>query len=91
MVLDNLAAYKVSGIRQAVEAAGARLLYLPPYCRDFNPTEMAFAKLKAILRTAAARTVSDLWNTIRRAFTCFTLGECEHYLVAAGHDAHDPA
>ena len=90
VVLDNLAAHKVSGVRQAIEAAGARLLYLPPYSPDFNPIEMAFAKLKAILRTAAARTVSDLWDTIRQAFTCFTPNECQHYLAAAGYDTHDP-
>jgi transposase len=67
VVLDNLPAHKVSGIRERIEAVGARLLYLPPYSPDFNPIEMAFSKLKALLRSAAARTIPDLWNAIRRS------------------------
>ncbi|GJE28784.1 IS630 family transposase ISMdi1 [Methylobacterium organophilum] len=90
VVLDNLPAHKVSGIRECIEAAGARLLYLPAYYPDFNPIERAFAKLKAILRAEAARTISDLWDTIRQAFRCFTPPECRHYLAAAGYDAYDP-
>jgi transposase len=62
--MDNLPTHKVSGVRQAIESAGARLLYLPPYSPDFNPIEHAFSKLKAILRKAAARTVECLWNAI---------------------------
>jgi len=54
VVMDNLPAHKVSGVRQAIETAGAELLYLPPYSPDFNPIEMAFSKLKALLRKAAA-------------------------------------
>ncbi len=91
VVLDNLSAHKVAGVRRAIEAAGAHLLYLPPYSPDFNPIEMAFAKLKAPLRSAAARTVPDLWAAIREAFTCFQPDECRHYLTAAGYDAYDPA
>ena len=91
VVMDNLAAHKVAGIRQLIEAAGARLLYLPPYSPDFNPIENAFAKLKALLRTAAARTVPDLWAAIRDAFTRFKPDECRNYLAAAGYDAYDPA
>lgn len=90
VVLDNLPAHKVSGIRERIEAAGARLLYLPAYSPDFNPIELAFAKLKAILRAEAARTVSDLWRTIKRAFRRFTPEECRNYLAAAGYDAYDP-
>ena len=89
-VLDNLAAHKVKGVREAIEAAGARLLYLPAYSPDFNPIEMAFAKLKALLRSAAARTVTELWDAIRRIFKRFTPDECRNYLVAAGYDAFDP-
>ena len=89
VVMDNLAAHKVSGIRQSIEAAGARLLYLPAYSPDFNPIEMAFAKLKALLRTAAARTVPDLWAAIRQAFTRFKPSECRSYIAAAGYDAYD--
>ncbi len=90
VVMDNLAAHKVNGVRELIEAAGARLLYLPAYSPDFNPIEMAFAKIKALLRTAAARTVPDLWAAIRTAFTRFTPTECRNYLAAAGYDAYDP-
>ena len=90
VVLDNLSAHKVTGVREAVEKVGARLLYLPAYSPDFNPIEQAFAKLKALLRTAAARTVPELWTAIRQAFTCFTPTECRNYLAASGYDAYDP-
>ena len=87
VILDNLPAHKVGGIRERVEAAGARLLYLPPYSPDFNPIEQAFAKLKALLRTAAARTIPDLWDAIKRALSRFGSTECRNYLAAAGYDA----
>lgn len=90
VVMDNLSAHKVKGVREAIETAGARLLYLPAYSPDFNPIENAFAKLKALLRTAAARTVTDLRVAIREAFTRFTPDECRNYLAAAGYDAYDP-
>ena len=90
VVLDNLPAHKVAGIRERIEAAGARLLYLPPYSPDFNPIELAFAKRKTILRAEAARTITDLWNTIGNAFRRFTPDECRNYLAAAGYDAYDP-
>ena len=86
----------MAGVREAIEAAGARLLYLPPYSPDFNAlgldpgVEQAFAKLKALLRSAAARTVPDLWTAIRHAFIAFSPGECRNYLTAAGYDAYDP-
>jgi transposase len=87
VIMDNLPAHKVHGVREAIEAAGARLLYLPPYSPDFNPIEMAFAKLKALLRAAAARTVPDLFQAIAEALKRFTPNECQNYLVAAGYDA----
>ena len=90
VVLDNLPAHKVAGIRERIETAGARLLYLPPYSPDFNPIELVFAKLKTILRAVAARTITDLWNTITDAFKRFTPDECRNYLAAAGYDAYDP-
>lgn len=90
VILDNLGAHKVAGVREVIQAAGARLLYLPPYSPDFNPIEQAFAKLKALLRSAAARTVTELKNAIRRAFAAFTPDECRNYLAAAGYDAYDP-
>jgi transposase len=86
LILDNLGAHKVTGVREAIEAAGARLLYLPPYSPEFNPIELAFAKLKALLRSAAARTVSDLWAAIHKAFTRFSPEECRNYFAAAGYE-----
>jgi len=77
-------------VRKAIEAACARLLYLPAYSPDFNPIEQAFAKLKALLRTAAARTVPDLWAAIQEAFKTFRPYECRNYVAAAGYDAFDP-
>lgn len=86
VVMDNLPAHKVTGVRQAIEAAGASLLYLPPYSPDFNPIEMAFSKLKALLRKAAARTVDDLWEVIAQAIEAFKPEECQNYFAAAGYD-----
>jgi transposase len=90
VILDNLSVHKVAGVRTAIAAAGARLLYLPAYSPDFNPIEQAFAKLKALLRTAAARTVPDLWVAIRNAFAAFKPDECRNYVAAAGYDAFNP-
>lgn len=86
VVMDNLPAHKVSGVREAIESTGARLMYLPPYSPDFNPIEMAFSKLKALLRKAAARTVNDLWDAIAQAIEAFTPQECQNYFAAAGYD-----
>ena len=87
VIMDNLPAHKVQGVREAIEAAGASLLYLPPYSPDFNPIEMVFSKLKALLRAAAARTMPDLWQAITDALKRFTPTECRNYLAAAGYDA----
>lgn len=86
VVMDNLPAHKVGGVRRAIEDADARLLYLPSYSPDFNPIEMAFSKLKAILRKAAPRTVTDLWQTLAQALDAFTPTECRNYFAAAGYD-----
>ena len=67
VIMDNLAAHRGADIRAAIEAAGATLIYLPPYSPDFNPIENAFAKLKSILRKVAARSIDKLWNAIREA------------------------
>ncbi len=72
--------------REAVEAAGARMLFLPPYSPDVNPIENAFSKLKAILRKAAARTVPELWDAIRVALACFTPQECANYSSPTGYE-----
>ena len=87
VVMDNLGSHKGAGIRVAIEAAGASLLYLPPYSPDFNPIENAFAKLKAMLRKAAERTVDGLWNAIGRIIDTITPEECTNYFAAAGYDA----
>ena len=86
VIMDNLPAHKVTGVRQAIEAAGACLLYLPPYSSDFNPIEMAFSKLKAALRKAAARTIPELWDIIAVAIEQFRPQECVNYSAAAGYD-----
>ena len=86
VIMDNLPAHKVQGVREMIEAAGAVLLYLPPYSPDFNPIEMAYAKLKALLRKAAARTIDDLWTVIADALDAFTPDECQNYFTAAGYE-----
>jgi transposase len=87
VVMDNLSSHKGPRVRALIEAAGARLLYLPPYSPDFNPIENAFAKLKALLRKAAERTVNGLWSAIGCLLDAFTPDECANYLAAAGYDA----
>ena len=87
VILDNLPAHKGAAAREAIEAAGARLLFLPPYSPDFNPIENAFSKLKALLRKAAARTVDELWTVIGQSLDAFTPPECANYFAAAGYDA----
>jgi transposase len=86
VVMDNLPAHKPADVRRAIEAAGALLLYLPPYSPDFNPIEMAFAKLKATLKKVAARTVAELWQAIATSLSSFTPAECRNYFAAAGYD-----
>lgn len=85
VVMDNLSSHKIDGVRQAIEDRGARLLYLPPYSPDFNPIEMVFAKLKALLRKAAERTVDALWDTIGETLDTFTPQECVNYFKHAGY------
>ena len=85
VVLDNLAAHKVAGVRQAIAAAGASILYLPPYSPDLNPIEQLFAKLKALLRKAAARTRDELWSAIGRLLDTCPSAECSNYLRHCGY------
>ncbi len=85
VIMDNLPAHKVKGVRKAIEARGAELLYLPPYSPDLNPIEQAFAKLKALLRKTAERTVDGLWNTIGRLLDCFPPAECANYIANSGY------
>jgi transposase len=86
VVLDNLAAHKVAGVREAIAAAGASVLYLPPYSPDLNPIEQAFAKLKQLLRTACARTRDALWSAIGQLLDRFGPEECANYLANCGYD-----
>jgi transposase len=88
VILDNLPAHKGIAVRDAVEAAGATLLFLPTYSPDFNPIENAFAKLKTLLRKAAARTVEQLWRVIGESLDAFTPNECANYFAATGYDAY---
>jgi len=87
VIMDNLSSHKGPRTRELIEAAGASLLYLPPYSPDFNPIENAFAKLKALLRKAAERTVEGLWTTIGTLVNAFSPVECTNYFAAAGYDA----
>ena len=87
VIMDNLSAHKVDGVRQAIEARGAELVYLPPYAPDLNPIEQLFARLKALLRTAAARTVSTLWAAIGALLENFEPDECANYFRHAGYGA----
>ena len=85
VVLDNLAAHKLAGVREAIAAAGASILYLPPYSPDLNPIEQLFAKLKALLRKAAARTKDELWSIIGRLLDAWAATECPNYLRHCGY------
>lgn len=86
VIMDNLPAHKGDAVRQAIEAAGAMLVFLPPYSPDFNPIENAFAKLKALLRKAAERTEEGLWRAIGTILETFTPNECQNYIMAAGYE-----
>jgi transposase len=85
VVLDNLSSHKLAGVRQAIEHAGARLLYLPPYSPDLNPIELAFSKLKWLLRSAAERTVDALWNRIGQLLDAFPRSQCRNYFRHCGY------
>ncbi|BAE52828.1 Transposase and inactivated derivative [Paramagnetospirillum magneticum AMB-1] len=86
VVMDNLPAHKLTAVRAAIEATGAKLYFLPPYSPDFNPIEMVFSKFKSFLKKVAARTKDDLWTAIARGIDLFTPAECLNYFAAAGCD-----
>ena len=86
IVMDNVATHRMSGIREAITAAGASLLYLPSYSPDLNPIEQLFAKLKALLRKAAARSRDALWATIATLLDTITPVECRNYLTNSGYE-----
>jgi transposase len=85
VIADNLSSHKVAGIRQAIEAVGATIRYLPPYSPDLNPIEKCFAKLKALLRKAAARSVQALWAKIGTLLDAFPPEECLNYFKSSGY------
>jgi transposase len=85
VILDNLASHKVAGVKEAIAAVGAKLLYLPPYSPDLNPIEKLFAKLKALLRKAAKRTVEALWNEIGELLNTLSPTECANYFASSGY------
>jgi len=85
VIMDNLSSHKIAGVEQAITARGAQLLYLPPYSPDLNPIEPAFAKLKALLRKAAERTVDALWNRLENVLDAFTADDCRNFFRHAGY------
>jgi len=85
VILDNLGSHKGEAIRKAIRAAGAHLLFLPPYSPDLNPIEQVFAKLKTLLRKAAERSVEATWRRIGTLLDAFSAQECANYLTNAGY------
>jgi transposase len=86
VVLDRLPAHKVAGVREAIRAVGVSVFYLPAYSPDLNPIEQLFAKLKALLRKAGARTQDALWDTIGALLDAFTPAECQNYITNSGYE-----
>ncbi len=86
VIMDNLPAHRAAGVREAIEAVGAQLRFLPPYSPDFNPIEMAFSKLKTLLRAKAERTIDALWETVGNLIGMFEPQECANYFAACGYD-----
>jgi transposase len=85
VIMDNLGSHKIPGILEAIRTAGANLLFVPPYSPDLNPIEMAFSKIKSILRKKAHRTVEALWRELGEIAKCFSPRECRNYLRHAGY------
>jgi transposase len=85
VILDNLGSHKAPAIRNAIRAAGARLLFLPAYSPDLNPIEQVFAKLKHLLRKAAERSKEAVWRKIGSLLDQFTPQECKNYLRNSGY------
>jgi transposase len=87
VVMDNLSCHKRLGVQRAIEKAGATLVFLPPYSPDFNPIELAFSKLKALLRAAENRSVEALWDFLGRVLDAFGAEECRNYFRHCGYNA----
>jgi transposase len=86
VIMDNLSSHKVTGVREAIEAADAELAYLPAYSPDLNPIEQFFAKLKAMLRKAAVRSIDELWRTIGDIINTVSSNECHNYFANSGYE-----
>ena len=85
VIIDNLGSHRGRGVRQAIRSAGAKLFFLPKYSPDLNPIEQVFAKLKHLLRKAAARTVEAVCAAIGQLLDAFTPQECANYFKNAGY------
>ena len=85
VVMDNLSSHKRAAVREAIEAAGASLRFLPPYSPDLNPIEQVFAKLKSILRAKALRTIDALWRELGTITDCVPADECRNFVRHAGY------
>src|SRR5262245_19294528 len=85
LILDNLASHKVRGVREAIEAVGAHVLDLPPYSPDLNPIELAFSKLRRLLRSLATRTIDALWQACGTVLQAFSATEIQNYFRHAGY------
>ena len=88
VIMDNLSSHKRVGVRNAIESVGAQLMYLPPYSPDLNPIELAFSKLKTLLRNAATRTTAELENAIAKIIEQFEPQECINYFRHCGYYAN---
>jgi transposase len=88
VIMDNLGAHKVTGIREAIEATGARLVYLPPYSPDYSPIELCWSKLKAALRAAKARTREVLDQAVTTAIATVTPEDSRHWFAHCGYTLH---
>jgi transposase len=87
VVMDNLPSHKVSGVREAIEAAGAALWYLPPYSPDLNPIEKAWSKVKSVLRSITPTTTRQLYRAVGHALRRITRRECQNYFLSCGYPA----
>lgn len=85
VIMDNLGSHKGEPVRRAIERAGASLRFLPPYSPDLNPIEQVFAKLKALLRKAAKRSIDALWRAVGELLDRFPPNECTNYFANAGY------
>jgi len=85
VILDNLSSHKVAGVKEAIRATGATVLYLPPYSPDLNPIEKFFSKLKALLRKAAKRSIDALWKEIGRLLNDVSQSECANFFASCGY------